>query len=141
MIINFYPFEQTLKKTKDNNKIIENIDVGGPTMVRAAAKNYNDVVVITSTNQYSLLIEQLKLNKGSTSLEFRKKMSQLAFTETAYYDALIANYINKNMQIHFPQKKIIYGNLLEKLRYGENPHQESGIYTHCLLYPSPSPRD
>jgi len=128
VIINFYPFEQTLKKTKDNNKIIENIDVGGPTMVRAAAKNYNDVVVITSTNQYSLLIEQLKLSKGSTSLEFRKKMSQLAFTETAYYDAVIVNYFNKNMQIHFPQRKIIYGNLLEKLRYGENPHQESGIY-------------
>ena len=129
VIVNFYPFEKTLKKTKNHNKIIENIDVGGPTMVRAAAKNYNDVTVITSTNQYSELINQLKTNKGSTSLEFRKKMSQIAFTETAYYDSVIANYFNKVLKIDFPKKKISYGNLIEKLRYGENPHQESAIYS------------
>ena len=129
VIVNFYPFEQTLIETKDNNKIIENIDIGGPTMVRAAAKNYNDVTVITSTKQYSELIDQLKTNKGSTSLEFRKKMSRLAFTETAYYDTVITNYFNKISNINFPQKKITYGNLIEKLRYGENPHQESAIYS------------
>ena len=95
VIVNFYPFEKTLKQTKNHDKIIENIDVGGPTMVRAAAKNYNDVTVITSTNQYSELIDQLKVNKGSTTLEFRKKMSQLAFTETAYYDSVISNYFNE----------------------------------------------
>ena len=95
VIVNFYPFEQTLKKTKNHNQIIENIDIGGPAMVRAAAKNYDDVAVITSINQYSELIEQLKLNKGHTSLEFRKKMSQLAFVETAYYDSVISNYFNK----------------------------------------------
>ena len=129
VITNFYPFAQTLMETKNHNKIIENIDIGGPAMVRAAAKNYNDVVIITSVEQYSELINQLKFNHGSTSLEFRKKMSKLAFTETAYYDSLIANYFNRTSNIHFPQKKIIHTNLIEKLRYGENPHQESAIYS------------
>ena len=129
VIVNFYPFEQNLKQTKNHNKIIEKIDVGGPAMVRAAAKNYNDVVVITSANQYSELIYQLKINKGSTSLKFRKKMSQIAFAETAYYDSLIANYFNKISNICFPQKKVFHGNLIEKLRYGENPHQQSAIYS------------
>ena len=129
LIINFYPFEQTLKFSKNHNKIIENIDIGGPTMVRAAAKNYNDVTIITSIEQYPELIDQLKINKGSTTLEFRKKMSQIAFSETAYYDSVISNYFNKISNIHFPQKKIIHGNLIEKLRYGENPHQESAIYS------------
>ena len=129
VIVNFYPFEKTLLKTKNNKKIIENIDIGGPTMVRAAAKNYNDVTVITSSEHYSDLLDELKINKGATSLNFRQKMSRLAFTETAYYDALIANYFNELSKIHFPKKKIVYGNLIEKLRYGENPHQESGIYS------------
>ena len=74
-------------------------------MVRAAAKNYNDVTVITSTEQYSELINELKINKGTTSLEFRKKMSQLAFIETAYYDSVISSYFNKTSNIYFPQKK------------------------------------
>ena len=129
VVVNFYPFEKTLKATKNHNKIIENIDIGGPAMVRAAAKNYNDVVVITSSKQYFELINQLKIYKGSTSLEFRKKMSNLAFTETAYYDSLIADYFNKSSNIHFPHKKIIHGNLVEQLRYGENPHQEGAIYS------------
>ena len=129
VIVNFYPFEKTLDQTKNHNKIIENIDIGGPTMVRAAAKNYNDVTVITSQEQYPELIDQLKKNKGATSLEFRSKMSRIAFTETAYYDSLISNYFNKISNTVFPKKKIIYGNLIEKLRYGENPHQESAIYS------------
>ena len=132
VVVNFYPFEQTLKKTNNHNKIIENIDIGGPAMVRAAAKNYNDVTVITSTEQYSELIEQLKVNKGSTKLEFRKKMSRQAFTETAYYDSTITNYFNKISKTHFPKKKVFYGKLVEKLRYGENPHQESALYSKSL---------
>ena len=128
VIVNFYPFEKILEQTNNHNKIIENIDVGGPTMVRAAAKNYNDVAVLTSTNQYSELIDQLKNNKGCTSLEFRKKISRMAFTETAYYDSLIANYFNKISNVSFPPKKIVHGNLIEKLRYGENPHQKSALY-------------
>ena len=129
VVVNFYQFEKTLEQTKNHNKIIENIDIGGPTLVRAAAKNYNDVTVITSTNQYSELINELKKNSGRTSLNFRKRMSRSAFAETAYYDALISNYFNKISNISFPQKKIIYGSLVEKLRYGENPHQESAIYS------------
>ena len=129
VIVNFYPFEQTLKQTNNHLKIIENIDVGGPTMVRAAAKNYRDVTVITSTNQYDELINEINKHKGSTSLEFREKMSLEAFSETAYYDAVISNYFNKIRNNNFPRKKIIYGNLIEKLRYGENPHQEAGIYS------------
>ena len=105
IITNFYPFERTLEKTKNHNEIIENIDVGGPTMVRAAAKNYNDVTVITSIDQYQELINELKMNKGKTSLIFRKKMAQQAFTETAYYDSLIANYFNKISKTSFPKKK------------------------------------
>ena len=129
VIVNFYPFEKTLIQTNNHSKIIENIDIGGPTMVRAAAKNYNDVTVITSSSQYDELIKQLKINNGSTSLDFRKKMSLDAFSETAYYDAIISNYFNKIENNDFPQKKIFYGNLIQKLRYGENPHQKSAIYS------------
>jgi len=129
VIVNFYPFEKTLKQTNNHLKIIENIDVGGPAMVRAAAKNYNYVTVITSSNQYYELINELEKNKGSTSLNFREKMSSEAFSETAYYDAVISNYFNKINKNNFPKKKIVYGNLIEKLRYGENPHQESAIYS------------
>jgi len=132
VIVNFYPFEKTLKETSNHLKIIENIDIGGPTMVRAAAKNYNDVTVITSSNQYEELISNIKQNNGGTSLEFRKKMSLEAFSETAYYDSVISNYFNKISKNNFPKKKIIYGNLIEKLRYGENPHQESAIYSKNL---------
>ena len=129
VIVNFYPFEQTLKNTSIHEKIIENIDIGGPSMVRAAAKNYNDVTVITSNSQYSELINEMNRYKGSTSQNFREKMSQIAFTETAYYDSIISNYFNRITNNYFPQKKIIYGNLIEKLRYGENPHQESAMYS------------
>ena len=129
VIVNFYPFEKILEKSKNHERIIENIDIGGPAMVRAAAKNYNDVTVITAIEQYSEFINELKVNKGNTSLSFRKKMSQLAFTETAYYDSVISSYFNKISKTYFPQKKIIHGNLIEKLRYGENPHQESAIYS------------
>ena len=129
VIVNFYPFEKILKKTNNHIKIIENIDIGGPTMVRAAAKNYNDVTVITSSNQYIELINELENNKGSTTNNFRGKMSLEAFSETAYYDAVISDYFNKINKVDFPKKKIIYGNLIEKLRYGENPHQQAGIYS------------
>jgi len=129
VIVNFYPFEKTLEQTNCHLKIIENIDVGGPTLVRAAAKNYNDVTVITSSNQYDELIGEIEKSEGSTSLEFREKMSLEAFSETAYYDAVISSYFNKIKKNNFPKKRVIYGNLIEKLRYGENPHQESAIYS------------
>ena len=129
VIVNFYPFEKTLSQTNNHLKIIENIDIGGPTMVRAAAKSYNDVTVITSPDQYSELVDEVEKNRGSTSINFREKMSLEAFSETAYYDAVISNYFNKIKNNNFPKKKIIYGNLIEKLRYGENPHQQAAIYS------------
>jgi phosphoribosylaminoimidazolecarboxamide formyltransferase/IMP cyclohydrolase len=129
VIVNFYPFEKTLSNSKNHEKIIENIDVGGPTMVRAAAKNYQDVTVITSSDQYDELIDELNINKGSTSLEFREKLARIAFTETAYYDSVISNYFNKKNNIIFPKRKIFHANLIETPRYGENPHQKSAIYS------------
>ena len=129
VIVNFYPFEEILSTTNNENKIIENIDIGGPTMVRAAAKNFNDVTVITSQNQYEELINNLKSNNGSTSLSFRRKMSEEAFAETAYYDSLITNYFNIRSKNLFPKKKIVHSKLFEKLRYGENPHQQAAIYS------------
>jgi len=132
VIVNFYPFEKTLEQTNNHLKIIENIDVGGPTIVRAAAKNYNDVTVITSSDQYSELINEIEKNKGATSIEFREKMSLEAFSETAYYDAVISNYFNRIKNNNFPKKKIIYGNLIERLRYGENPHQQAAVYSKTL---------
>ena len=129
VIVNFYPFENTLKKTNNHDKIIENIDVGGPTLVRSAAKNYKYVTVITSSNQYKELIEELKKYKGSTSLKFREKLSRLAFTKTAYYDSIICNYFNKISSITFPENKIFHAKLIGLPRYGENPHQKSAIYS------------
>tara|TARA_Y100000992_G_scaffold302580_1_gene277482 strand:+ start:2286 stop:3821 length:1536 start_codon:yes stop_codon:yes gene_type:complete len=129
VIVNFYPFEKTIKKTSHHKKIIENIDIGGPSMVRAAAKNYNDVTVIISPNQYNELIDELDRNRGSTSENFRLKMSKLAFTETAYYESLISNYFNKFTNEEFPIKKTFNANLIDKLRYGENPHQKSALYS------------
>ena len=132
IIVNFYPFENTLKKTNNHNKIIENIDVGGPTMVRSAAKNYKDVTVITSLDQYEELIDELKKNKGSTTFKFREKLSRIAFSETAYYDSVISNYFNKISNTIFPKKKIFQANLIEIPRYGENPHQKSALYSKNL---------
>jgi len=129
VIVNFYPFEKTLKNTKNHNKLVENIDIGGPTLVRAAAKNYKHTTVLTSPHQYKEFILDLEKNKGATSLEFRKKLSQEAFNLTAYYDSVISEYLNIKNNIHFPQKKTIHGNLVEVLRYGENPHQQSAIYS------------
>ncbi len=132
VIVNFYPFEKTLENTNNHNKIIEKIDVGGPTMVRSAAKNYNDVTVVISTDQYQELIDEMNKHNGATSLKFREKLSRTAFTETAYYDSIISGYFNKKTNIHLPEKKVLSANLIETLRYGENPHQFSGYYSKNL---------
>jgi phosphoribosylaminoimidazolecarboxamide formyltransferase / IMP cyclohydrolase len=129
VIVNFYPFENTLIKTTNHSKIIENIDVGGPTMVRSAAKNYEDVTVVTSPDQYEELIEEIKKNNGSTTIKFRERLSRIAFTETAYYDSVISNYFNKISNTMFPERRVFHANLIETPRYGENPHQKSGIYS------------
>ena len=132
IIVNFYPFKETLQKTINEKNIIENIDIGGPTMVRAAAKNFKDVVIITDKKDYKDFIKELEKNKGTTSLNFRKKMASKAFGLTAYYDSIIANWFNLKLGIKFPDKKTFFGKKLEQLRYGENPHQKSSIYINDL---------
>ena len=126
VIVDLYPFEEQLKKK--SNKLIEYIDIGGPTLIRAAAKNFNDVTVISSIDDYSQLAKELNTNKGSTSLKFRKLMSAKAFSLTAYYDSVISNWLNHQLNIKFPVKKTLYGKLIRKLRYGENPHQQGSLY-------------
>ncbi len=128
VIVNFYPFQKTLSTTQQQKKIIENIDIGGPTMVRAAAKNYKDVLVITDKRDYFELLKELKKNRGKTSLSFREKMASKAFSLTSYYDSIVSNWFNDKLGTKFPEKKTFFGKKLEKLRYGENPHQESAIY-------------
>jgi phosphoribosylaminoimidazolecarboxamide formyltransferase/IMP cyclohydrolase len=128
IVVNFYPFQQVVTNTSDAKNIIENIDIGGPTMVRAAAKNFNNVTIITSKNDYSHLVKEIEKNKGATTFKFRELMSSKAFGLTAYYDAMIANWFNKKLNIQFPERKTIFGKKLQQLRYGENPHQKSSIY-------------
>ena len=128
IVVNFYPFQKVVRETKKSQNIIENIDIGGPTLVRAAAKNFKNVAIITNKNDYPILIKELKKNKGGTSLHFREVMSSKAFGLTAYYDSMIANWFNNKLNIQFPERKTIFGRKLKKLRYGENPHQDSSIY-------------
>ena len=129
VIVNFYPFEKTVFDNKKEDKIIENIDIGGPALARSAAKNFKDVVVITSNYQLENLINELNNNKGSTTLKFRKELSQEAFNETAYYDANISKYFNRSMNKSYPSKITFNGKLVGKLRYGENPHQSAALYS------------
>ena len=128
VITNFYPFEKIIKQTKNHKKIIENIDIGGPTLVRAAAKNYEYVAVITKIEHYQKLVDELNFFNGRTSLKFREKMSQEAFFETASYDSTIFSYYNNFSEQIIPNKLFIKANLIHKLRYGENPHQLGAIY-------------
>ena len=128
IVVNFYPFQKLVTNSKNNKEIIENIDIGGPTMVRASAKNYKNVLIITNKNDYSDLINEIEKNKGKTTLNFREYMSSKAFGLTAYYDAMIANWFNQKLNIKFPERKTIFGRRFKHLRYGENPHQKSSIY-------------
>ena len=128
IVVNFYPFQKVVRSSKSSKDIIENIDIGGPTLVRSAAKNFKNVTILTNKKDYPNLIKELEKNKGKTSLKFRELMSSKAFGLTAYYDAMIANWFNRKLNIEFPERKTIFGRKLQKLRYGENPHQESSIY-------------
>ena len=128
IVVNFYPFQKIVRQSKKSKNIIENIDIGGPTMVRAAAKNFKNVAIITNKNDYQSLIKEIEKNRGGTSLKFREFMSSKAFGLTAYYDSMIANWFNKKLNIKFPERKTLFGRKFKELRYGENPHQESSIY-------------
>tara|TARA_Y100000590_G_scaffold452947_1_gene597038 strand:+ start:1362 stop:2897 length:1536 start_codon:yes stop_codon:yes gene_type:complete len=126
VIVDLYPFEEKLKEKSKN--LIEYIDIGGPTLIRAAAKNFNDITVISNNEDYSSLVKELKTNKGSTTIKFRKLMSAKAFSLTAYYDSVVSHWLNNKLNIKFPKKETIHGKLIEELRYGENPHQEANLY-------------
>ncbi|RMA97766.1 bifunctional phosphoribosylaminoimidazolecarboxamide formyltransferase/IMP cyclohydrolase [Hydrogenothermus marinus] len=127
--INLYPFEETVKKGADLDEIIENIDIGGPAMVRAAAKNHKFVTIIVSPKDYDKVIEELK-EKGETSLETRRNLALKAFRHTAVYDSIISSVLNEKFGINekFPEEYSIPLRKKEILRYGENPHQEASLY-------------
>jgi phosphoribosylaminoimidazolecarboxamide formyltransferase/IMP cyclohydrolase len=129
VIVNLYPFEQKLLEGNVQfEEMIENIDIGGPSMLRSSSKNFKHVTVLPSVKYYDEFIEEIKNNNGSTSLEFRKKMATITFSETAFYDSLISNWMSEQSEIKFLDKKTIPGKIIQKLRYGENPHQESAVY-------------
>lgn len=125
VIVDLYPFEETVKSTTDEKTIIEKIDIGGVSLIRAAGKNYKDVCIVASRNQYGHLLTVLENGNGVTTLEQRRSFAAAAFTECAHYDVAIAAYFNKeadaeNFQLSFSNK--------QSLRYGENPHQHAAFY-------------
>ncbi len=124
--VNLYPFKETISKTDDFEEIIENIDIGGPAMVRSAAKNFNDVLIVTDVLDYDLVIDALK--NGKNTLEFRRDLMIKAYEHTAAYDSMIANYMNKRFKGGFGQKQFIVGTKAFDTRYGENPHQKGALY-------------
>ena len=126
VIVDLYPFEKQLEKK--SKKLIDYIDIGGSALIRSAAKNFDDVTIISNVDDYLNLAKELKSNKGSTSIKFRKHMSAKAFSVTAYYDSVVSNWLNNKLNIKFPIKKTIHGKLIDKLRYGENPHQQGSLY-------------
>jgi len=130
--VNLYPFKATIERTDDFDEIIENIDIGGPSMVRAAAKNFADVLVITDPSDYGLAIEMLQTQRSN--LEFRRAMMIKAFEHTASYDTMIANYMNQRFYEGFGTKQFIVGNKVFDTRYGENPHQKGALYEFGDFY-------
>ena len=124
--VNLYPFKETINKTDDFDEIIENIDIGGPSMVRAGAKNFKDVIIVTDVNDYNLVIDNLKNDKNT--LEFRRDLMIKAFEHTGAYDSIIANYMNKKFNDGFGEKQFIVGEKVMNTRYGENPHQKGALY-------------
>ena len=127
VVNNLYPFEKVLNsENKTHEDLIENIDIGGPSMIRAAAKNYNDVSIVVDPKDYPEIIERLKNNK--LDKDFRLYLSCKAFNYTAYYDALISSYFNDLLNIDFPEKLTMTYKKVNDLRYGENPHQNASFY-------------
>ena len=140
VIVNLYPFRKTIAKQNCSlDDAIENIDIGGPTMVRAAAKNYQKVTVVTNPHDYSLLCEELAANHGSISLATRFKLAKKAFTHTASYDSAISNYLtaldNDYHHKDFPDSLNLNFNIAQHLRYGENPHQKAAFYRDETITP------
>lgn len=130
--VNLYPFKETTIRTDDFEEIIENIDIGGPAMVRSAAKNFKDVYIVTSPLDYDVVLENLK--NGENALEFRRALMIKAYEHTAAYDSMIANYMNERFNGGFGEKKFICGSKAFDCRYGENPHQKGCVYEFENFY-------
>ena len=126
--VNLYPFKATIKRTDDFDEIIENIDIGGPAMVRSAAKNHASVLILTDTKDYGLTLE--KLQNNSVDLEFRRYLMIKAYEHTASYDSMIANYMNDRFNGGFGESRFIAGKKVFDCRYGENPHQKGAVYEY-----------
>ncbi|WP_456433732.1 bifunctional phosphoribosylaminoimidazolecarboxamide formyltransferase/IMP cyclohydrolase [Nitratifractor sp.] len=124
--VNLYPFKETIERTDDLDEIIENIDIGGPTMVRSAAKNFVDVLIVTDTEDYDRVLEALRERQDGEA--FRRELMIKAFEHTAAYDAMIANYMNQRFHEGFGRYQFITGKKVFDTRYGENPHQQGALY-------------
>jgi phosphoribosylaminoimidazolecarboxamide formyltransferase / IMP cyclohydrolase len=135
VVVNLYPFAATRKAGANWLSCIEQIDVGGPTMLRAAAKNYHDVVVACCPSQYPSIINELSGLHGCTSLELREALASEAFQHTAYYDAMISEAFNQHRGEDFPKTASVCGQLRQVLRYGENPHQRAAFYAMDTTIP------
>lgn len=132
--VNLYPFKETIERTEDFETIIENIDIGGPSMIRAAAKNFASVLVVTHPSDYTNILK--KLQNHQNTLELRQKMMIKAFEHTANYDCKIANYMNARFNGGFGEAHFISGKLVAPTRYGENPHQKGAYYEFENFYSS-----
>jgi phosphoribosylaminoimidazolecarboxamide formyltransferase/IMP cyclohydrolase len=128
VVVNLYPFEAVRQSGADYAAIVENIDIGGPAMVRASAKNHAYVTIVTDPEDYAPLLNALEVNLGSLSLDFRKKMAAKAFARTAAYDAAISDWFAQTLGVEHPSWRAFGGRLETVMRYGENPHQSAGFY-------------
>lgn len=124
--VNLYPFKATIEKTDNFDDIIENIDIGGPAMVRSAAKNFDSVLIVTDISDYSAVLDAISNN--TNTVEFRRDLMIKAYEHTAAYDSMIANYMNKRFKHGFGAKQFIVGEKVMDTRYGENPHQKGALY-------------
>jgi phosphoribosylaminoimidazolecarboxamide formyltransferase/IMP cyclohydrolase len=128
LVVNLYPFEETIAKGADFDTAVENIDIGGPAMIRAAAKNHEDVAVVIEPQDYDLLLAELTRHAGMTTLALRRKLAAKAYARTAAYDAAISNWFAAQLDDPAPAYRAVAGRLIEALRYGENPHQSAAFY-------------
>ena len=129
LIVNLYPFEATVAKGADYDTCIENIDIGGPAMIRAAAKNHKFVSVVTDPQDYTALLDEMAAHDGATRLAFRKKLALTAYARTASYDAAVSGWMAGAVAEATPRRRAFAGTLAQPLRYGENPHQGAAFYT------------
>ena len=128
LVVNLYPFEATVAKNAGYDECVENIDIGGPAMIRAASKNHDGVTVIVEAEDYARVLEEMAANGGATTLRFRQEMSAKAFARTAAYDAAISNWFAGHLATDAPVWRAFGGRLGQALRYGENPHQTAAVY-------------